>query len=67
MISRSNGNSVCTHFNGSINGDVTVHRVLATDDDVEPLSIDFGNERPPPEPPPIVRPPPEPPPPSCRA
>ena len=67
MISRINGNIVFTHFNGSINGDVTVRRVLATNDHVGQLSIDFGNERPPPEPPPIVRPPPEPPPLSCRA
>ena len=65
MRSRINGNIVFTHFNGSINGDVTVRRCLATNDH-GPLSIDSGNERPPPEPPPIVRPPPEPPPLSCR-
>ena len=59
--------NVCPPFNGSINDDVTVRRVLATDYHVVPLSIDFGNERPPPEPPPILRPPPEPPPLSCRA
>ena len=57
-----NSISVCSHCTGSTSGDVTTSRVLVTDGHYWPPSTDFGDERPPPEPPPIARPPPEPPP-----
>ena len=57
-----NSISVCSHCTGSTSGDVTTSRVLVTDGHSWPPSTDFGDERPPPEPPPIARPPPEPPP-----
>ena len=57
-----NSINVCSHCTGSISGDVAASRVLATDGHSWPPLTDFGDERPPPEPPPIARPPPEPPP-----